>query len=97
MGSVGDAYDNALSESFNATLEKELVRGKSYRTKAEARRSIFDYIEAFYNPKRRHYSLGQLSPVEFERSFQQEVDWCQRCLDSTCPRERVNSIMAWTV
>jgi putative transposase len=74
MGSVGDCFDNALSESFNATIEKELVRWNTYRTRADARRSIFDYIEAFYNPKRRHSSLGQLSPAEFERRFRLRVE-----------------------
>lgn len=74
MGSVGDCFDNALSESFNATLEKELLRWNTYRTKGDAKRSIFDYIECFYNPKRRHSSLGQLSPAEFERRWREGVE-----------------------
>lgn len=67
MGSVGDAYDNAMAESFFATLECELIKCSVWRNKNDARRAIFDYIEAFYNPRRRHSSLGYLSPVEFER------------------------------
>lgn len=69
MGSTGDAYDNALAESFFATLETELIDRSSWRTRADARLAVFDYIEAFYNPRRRHSSLGQLSPAEFERRY----------------------------
>jgi putative transposase len=67
MGSVGDAYDNAMAESFFATLECELIDRSVWRNRNDARRAVFDYIEAFYNPRRRHSSLGYLSPVEFER------------------------------
>ena len=67
MGSVGDAYDNALCESFFATLECELLDRQRFRTQAEARMAVFDFIEGFYNPRRRHSALGQLSPVVFER------------------------------
>ena len=67
MGSVGDAFDNAMAESFFATLECELIKRSVWRSKNDARRAIFDYIEAFYNPRRRHSSIGYLSPVEFER------------------------------
>jgi putative transposase len=67
MGSVGDCYDNALAESFFATLECELVARARWRTHAEARMAVFDFIEAFYNPRRRHSALGYLSPVEYER------------------------------
>jgi putative transposase len=69
MGSTGDAYDNAMAESFFASLETELIDRNSWRTRADARLAVFDYIEAFYNPIRRHSSLGQgqISPVEFER------------------------------
>lgn len=66
MGSRGDCYDNALAESFFATLECELVRRTRWRTHAEARTAVFDYLEAFYNPRRRHSALGYLSPVHFE-------------------------------
>ncbi len=68
MGSVGDAYDNAMCESFFATLETELLQRRSFRNQAEARMAIFDFIEAWYNPHRRHSSLGQMSPLNYERS-----------------------------
>jgi putative transposase len=67
MGSVGDAYDNAMAESFFATLECELLDRRRFKTHAEARIAIFEFIEGFYNPRRRHSSLAYLSPVEFER------------------------------
>ncbi len=71
MGSVGDAYDNAVAESFFATLETELIDRHSWRTRADARLAVFDFIEAFYNPQRRHSFIGQLSPgrVREEVSF----------------------------
>jgi putative transposase len=67
MGSRGDAYDNALAESFMATLKTELVDRRSWPTRQAARTAIYDYIEAWYNPRRRHSALGYLSPAEFER------------------------------
>jgi putative transposase len=67
MGSVGDCYDNAVCESFHATIEKELLRRRPFRTKQEARTAIFDWIEAWYNPARRHSRLGYLSPDRYER------------------------------
>ena len=67
MGSVGDCFDNALAESFFATLECELVARFRWRTRAEARLAVFDYIEGFYNPRRRHSALAYLSPAEYER------------------------------
>ena len=67
MGSVGDAYDNAMCESFFATLECELLDRKRFVTQAEARMAVFDFIEGFYNPRRRHSALGQISPLNFER------------------------------
>ena len=67
MGSVGDAYDNAMCESFFATLECELLDQQRFPTQAEAKMAVFDFIEGFYNPWRRHSALGQLSPLNFER------------------------------
>ena len=67
MGSVGDCYDNALCESFFASLECELLDQRRFRTQAEAKMAVFDYIEGFYNPRRRHSSIGQKSPINFER------------------------------
>jgi putative transposase len=67
MGTVGDAYDNAMAESFFATLECELIDRRSWQTKTEARLALFSYIEGWYNPRRRHSALGQTSPANFER------------------------------
>lgn len=67
MGSVGDAYDNAMAESFFATLEREVLRRRSFKSQAEARMAVFEWIEGWYNPHRRHSSLGYLSPINFER------------------------------
>ena len=66
MGSRGDCFDNAVAESFFATLKKELVRRRSWPTRRELQSAVFDYIEAFYNRERRHSTLGYLSPREFE-------------------------------
>jgi putative transposase len=71
MGSVGDCYDNAMAESFFATLECELVDRSRWRTRSEARMAVFDYLEGFYNPRRRHSALGYFSPAEFERRYRQ--------------------------
>jgi putative transposase len=67
MGSVGDAYDNAMAESFFASLECELLDRRSFRSKAEARLAVFTWIEAWYNPRRRHSALEYLSPLNYER------------------------------
>ncbi len=67
MGSVGDAYDNAMCESFFATLEAELIERERFRNQAEARLAVFDFIEGWYNPHRRHSALGQRSPINFEK------------------------------
>lgn len=67
MGSVGDAYDNALCESFFATLECELIEKERFQNQAEARMAVFDFIEGWYNPHRRHSALGQMSPLNFEK------------------------------
>jgi putative transposase len=66
MGRVGAAYDNALAESFVATLKTELLYRSSWPTRQVARTAIFEYIEGFYNTRRRHSALGYLSPAEFE-------------------------------
>jgi hypothetical protein len=66
MGSVGDAYDNALCESFFATLECELIDRRCFKSPADARPQLFQYIEAWYNRHRLHSSLGYLSPAVFE-------------------------------
>ncbi len=69
MGSIGDCYDNAMCESFFATLECELIDRTRFDSHATARREIFSFIEGWYNPHRRHSSLGYFSPVNFERRF----------------------------
>ena len=66
MGSKGDCYDNSVAESFFATLKKELVHRRSWPTRRELASEVFDYIEAFYNRRRRHSTLGMLSPADFE-------------------------------
>ncbi len=68
MGSVGDCYDNAMCESFFATLECELLDRHRFRTQAEARMAVFEFIEGWYNPRRRHSAIGYLSPINYERS-----------------------------
>lgn len=67
MGSIGDCFDNALCESFFATLECELLDRQRFRTPSEARSAVFDFVEGWYNTHRRHSALGYLSPVQFEK------------------------------
>jgi putative transposase len=73
MGSVGDCFDNAMAESFFASLECELIDRSVFRNHVEARMAVFDYIEGWYNPRRRHSALGYLSPVNFERAHELAV------------------------
>jgi transposase InsO family protein len=67
MNRVGDCWDNAVVESFFASLETELVAGADWRTREEARQALFVYLEVWYNRQRRHSTLGYLSPAEFEQ------------------------------
>ena len=69
MGSVGDAYDNAMCESFFATLKCELLARSQFKTQAEARQAIFEFVEGFCNRRRHHSSIGYLSPVDYERRY----------------------------
>ena len=69
MGSTGDAYDNAMAESFFATLEREVLNRCRFRSQAEARMAIFQWLEGWYNPHRRHSSLGYVSPINYERKM----------------------------
>ena len=69
MSRKGNCYDNACMESFFSTLKRELIYGRRFRTRAEARQAIFEYIEVFYNRIRLHSALGYLSPVEYELCF----------------------------
>ncbi len=73
MGSVGDAYDNAMAESFFATLECELLDRRRFKSQAEARMAIFEFIEGWYNPRRRHSALEYESPIGYERKHDQDV------------------------
>jgi len=75
MGSVGDCYDNAMAESFFATLECELLARSRFKTHAQARTAVFGFIEGFYNPERRHSALGYLSPIAFERQQRVRAAW----------------------
>ncbi len=67
MSQSGNVWDNAAMESFFSSLKTERTARKMYRSRAEAKADVFDYIERFYNPRRRHSTLGYLSPIEFER------------------------------
>jgi putative transposase len=69
MSRLGDCYDNAMMESFWGTLKTELVHHRDYRTREQAKRSIFRYIECWYNRKRRHSAIGYKSPEQFEASL----------------------------
>ena len=71
MSRRGNCHDNAVAESFFQLLKRERIKRRIYATHADARADVFDYIEMFYNPKRRHGSNGDVSPVEFERRFAQ--------------------------
>jgi putative transposase len=68
MGSRGDAYDNAVAETFFATLKKELVNRRGWPSRLELQSAVFEYIEAFYNRQRRHSTLGMVSPAAYERT-----------------------------
>ena len=73
MGSVGDAYDNAMCESFFSTLECELLARRRFASQAEAKIACFSYIEGFYNPVRLHSALGYQSPAAHEQEHTQNV------------------------
>jgi putative transposase len=73
MGSVGDCFDNAMCESFFATLECELLDRCRFKTQLEARMAIFQFIEGWYNPHRRHSAIDYLSPIDYERTYRQET------------------------
>ena len=79
MGSVGDCFDNAMCESFFATLECELLDRRHFKTQREARIAVFDFIEGWYNPQRRHSALHYLSPINYERSH------CSKQLSASPP------------
>ena len=68
MSRKGDCWDNAAMESFFSTMKTERMTRRTYVTRDEARADVFDYIERFYNPRRRHSTLGQFSPDQFEKA-----------------------------
>jgi putative transposase len=70
MGSRGDAYDNALAESFISTIKCELIKRRTWKSRDQARLAVFQYIETFYNPRRRHSALGYRSPVDHEVEYE---------------------------
>src|SRR5208282_1102407 len=69
MGSIGDCFDNAMCESFFATLECELLDRRRFQTQVEARMAVFDFIEGWYNPHRRHSALDYQSPIDYETVY----------------------------
>lgn len=71
MSAKGDCYDNACMESFFATLKKELVHRRRFKTREEAKLAIINYIETWYNSRRSHSSLNYMSPMEYERHYSQ--------------------------
>jgi len=85
MGSVGDCYDNAMCESFFATLECELLDRTRFRNQVEARMAVFEFIEGWYNSHRRHSSLGYRSPMQFERNFA-----CPTPIAVSTPRQEIH-------
>ena len=74
MGSIGDCFDNSMAESFFGTLQLELLDRHRWESKHQLASAIFECVEAFYNPRRRHSSIGNLSPVEFESRHTVEAD-----------------------
>jgi transposase InsO family protein len=70
---TGCAYDNGVAESFFATIKRELITTRAWRSVAELRRAVFDYIEGWYNPYRLHSSIGYLSPAQWEATYRNTV------------------------
>jgi putative transposase len=69
MGTVGDCYDNAMMESFWGTMQLELLDTRTWKTREELANAVFEWIECWYNPYRRHSSIGMHSPVTYERLY----------------------------
>ncbi len=102
MSRKGNGHDNAVAESFFAQLKPERIKRKIYRTRAEARSDIFDYIELYYNPKRRHGNNVGLSPVEYEKQYYEKLLSIERTgagsrTRAECPRNRGKSNGSFTV
>jgi hypothetical protein len=90
MGSKGDCFDNAVAESFFATLKKELIHGRSWPSKAELRTEVFEYIEVFFNRRRRHSTLGMLSPATFEIRHDQQPEKIDSAVTIAAEKPRVH-------
>jgi putative transposase len=90
MGSKGDCYDNAVAESFFATLKKELVHRRSWPVRRELMSEVFEYIEAFYNRTRRHSTLGYLSPIDYENRTLSEHGTGARRFAARIPHQEIN-------
>jgi len=73
MSRRGNCHDNAVAESFFNLLKRERIRRRTYKTREDARSDVFDYIEMFYNPKRKHVRNGMLSPADFERRLERKL------------------------
>ncbi len=86
MSGKGNCYDNAAVETFFKTIKAELIWRRSWETRRQAEMAIFEYINGFYNPRRRHSALGRKSPVAFER----KVRWLKRILEAAQKRDRSN-------
>jgi hypothetical protein len=86
MGSRGDAFDNAACESCFSTLKEEWIKRHRYKSRDQARHSIFRYVETFYNPRRRHSSLGDISPMSTSEVFR--TDYKERKLTTSTPADR---------
>ena len=97
MGSVGDAYDNAMAESFFASLECELIDRRSWKNKTEARLAIFTWIESWYNPTRRHSGLGYLSPINFERKLNENNQIADKLQSAFTGRDFLDSMKKLSV
>ncbi len=69
MGSIGDAYDNAMAKSFFSTLQRELLDEHRWESRRQLALAVFEWIEAWYNPRRRYSSIGDLSPIDYEARF----------------------------
>ena len=91
MGSVGDCYANAMCESFNATLECELLVKHRFRDRREAEITIFRFIEGWYNPRRRHTSIGNISPMQFEQNVL-EPDESRRMMSKLEPSTKPDQL-----
>jgi putative transposase len=97
MGSVGDAYDNAMAESFFATLEREIIDRHRFRSQVEARMAVFTWIESWYNPHRRHSALGYRSPMNYERrALTHQSNQSPRHSSTLLPLTRQTALRAYT-